>query len=426
MQTRKLSNPSAPDAALAHDIARLRTLLPLRHLSDGEFHTLAAHVEVEVRAPGERLFRCGVDDDWLFYLLDGEASVADSAGDEFTVSAGSIEALHPLSTHAKARVSAQAATSLRYVRLPASLTRSQTRVVARPGIQVEEISDADDEMDSQLLFSIYHALRDDRLELPILPDIALKIRSAAADPQKGAHEIAQLIMVDPALASYCIRIANSAAYAGGAPVVDVRGAVTRLGVQPTRDFVIAHSLRGLFNSPDPRCMALMQGAWSHSTNIAALAFVIARRVSSINPEQALLAGLLHEIGVMVLISQLAEFPDMFHATATLATALKDLKHQVTAMVLRAWSLPETMIKAAFAAEQWNREPGAECQLADILLLAHWHQQEPEFPWAETVPAGGIALLSKLPPEALTCTGRLQIIQEAADELARMRTLLGAG
>ena len=426
MQTRKLANPSAPDAALAHDIARLRTLLPLRHLSDEEFHALAAHVEIEVRSAGEQLFRCGADDGWLFYLLDGEARVADATGDDFTVSAGTIETLHPLSTHAKARVSAEAVTTLRYVRLPAALTRSQPRVVARPGIQVEEISDADDDVDSQLLFSIYHALREDRLELPTLPDIALKIRAAAADPLKGVHEIAQLIMVDPAMASYCIRVANSAAYAGGAPVTNVRDAVTRMGIQPTRDFVIAHSLRGLFNSPDPRCTALMQGAWSHSTNIAALAFVIARRVSNINPEQALLAGLLHEIGVMVLISQLAAFPDMFNSTTTLATALKDLKHQVTAMVLRAWQLPETMVKAAFAAEQWNREPGAEYQLADILLLAHWHQQEPEFPWAEAVPAGGIALLSKLPPEALTYTGRLQVIQEAADELTRMRTLLGAG
>ena len=106
MQTRKLANPSAPDAALAHDIARLRTLLPLRHLTDEEFEALAAHVEVEHRAPGQRLFRCGDDDGWLFYLLDGAASVADAGGDEFTITAGSIEALHPLSTHPKARVSA--------------------------------------------------------------------------------------------------------------------------------------------------------------------------------------------------------------------------------------------------------------------------------------------------------------------------------
>ena len=425
MPSRKLANPSAPDAALAHDLARLRTLLPLRHLSDAEFQALASHVEVERRAPGQRLFHLGDDDGWLFYLLDGTVTVSDGGGDDFTVTAGTIEALHPLSTHPKARVSAHASSDLRYVRVPATLTRAQPRAVARPGIQVEEISEEADDVDNQLLFSIYHALREDRLVLPTLPDVALKIRAAAADPAKGVGEIAQIISVDPALASYCIRIANSAAYAGGEPLSNLRDAVTRVGIDATRDFVMAHAMRSLFDSRDPRCTNLMKAAWSHSANIAALSYVIARRLSRLNPEQALLAGLVHDIGVMVLISQLVDFPALFESQATLATALRELKHQVTAMVLRAWNLPEAMVKAAFAAEHWSREPGAQYQLADVLLLAHWHHQEPEQPWSEPVPAGGIALLARLPPEALTYSGRLQVIQEADEELARMRSLLGA-
>jgi HD-like signal output (HDOD) protein len=372
------------------------------------------------------LFRLGEDDGWLFYLLDGRVLVGDGAGDDFTVTAGTIEALHPLSTHAKARVKADADSVLRFVRVPATLTRAQPRAVgARPNIEVEEISDENEDVDNQLLFSIYHALREDRLELPSLPDIALKIRDAAADPNKGTHEIAQIISVDPALAGYCARIANSAAYAGGEPVANLRDAVNRIGIDATRDFVMAHVVRHLFDSRDPRCTTLMQSAWRHSANIAALSCVLARRLSRVNPEQALLAGLLHDIGVMVLVSQLVHFPDLFKSQATLATALRELKHQVTAMVLRAWNLPETTVKAAFAAEHWSREAGADYQLADILLLAHWHQQLPVPVWAEPVPAGPIALLSKLPNEVLTESGRLQVIHEADEELARMRALLGA-
>lgn len=425
MQPRKLAHPSSKDAAFAHDLARLRTLLPLRHLSDTEFQAIASHVEVEVRAPGQALFRLGEDDGWLFYLLDGRALVSDGGGDDFTVTAGTIEALHPLSTHPKARVSAQADSVLRFVRLPASLTRGQPRVTGRQGIQVEEISDEAEDVDNQLLFSIYHALREDRLALPSLPDVALKIRAAAADPLKGVNEIAQIITVDPALAGYCIRVANSAAYAGGEPVSNVRDAVNRMGIDATRDFVLAHAVRNLFASSDPRCTTLMKAAWNHSAHIAALSYVLARRLSRLNPEQALLAGLLHDIGVMVLISQLVNFPSLFDSPATLATALRELKHQVTAMVLRAWSLPESLVKAAFAAEHWSREPGKDYELADLLLLAHWHQHESAQPWAEAVPVGSIAMLAKLPAESLTESGRLQVVQEAAGELERMRALLGA-
>lgn len=426
MQSLPLANPSAPEAQRAHDLARLRTLLPLRHLSDAEFAALAGHVEVEVRAPRQPVFRLGEDDGWLFYLLDGRVLVGDGAGDDFTVTAGTIEALHPLSTHPKARVKAEADSVLRFVRVPATLTRTQPRAVgARASIEVEEISDENEDVDNQLLFSIYHALREDRLELPSLPDIALKIRDAAADPNKGAHEIAQILSVDPALAGYCVRIANSAVHAGSEPVSNVRDAVNRIGVDATRDFVMAHVVRHLFDSRDQRCTSLMKTAWNHSAHIAALCHVLARRLSRLNPEQALLAGLLHDIGVMVLVSQLVHFPDLFRSQATLATALRELKHQVTAMVLRAWNLPETTVKAAFAAEHWSREPSPDYQLADILLLAHWHQQLPLPPWAEPVPADPIPLLSTLPPDALTESGRLQIIHEADEELGRMRALLGA-
>lgn len=408
------------------DLARLRKLLPLRHLSESEFAEIAAHVQVEACAPGQRLFRSPEDDGWLFYLLTGEVVVTDVADDEFSIRAGSIEALHPLTPHARARVSARAATHLRYVRLPAGLLGQDSRL-ARTGIQVEEITESDDGIDHKLLFAVYHALQEGRLELPMLPDIALKIRTAVADPLKGAHEVAQIITVDPALASYCIRVANSAAYGSREPVADVREAVMRMGLVATRDFVLAHSVRNLFSSRDPRCMALMKGAWTHSANIASISHVIARRLCRLNPEQALLAGLLHDIGVMVLISHLAEFPGAFDAGPTLTTALRELKHQVTAMVLRAWKLPEEVVAASFAAEEWTREPPddvTQFKLADVVLLAHWHQQAPAPLWADPVPAEGIPVLAKLPPESLGENGRLQVVQEAAGDLARMRALLG--
>lgn len=423
MFPQKAPRPAAPPADPSQDLARLRKLLPLRHLSEAEFQALAGHVEVEQCVPGQTLFRFPEDDGWLFYLLEGEAVVSGGADDEFVIRAGSIEALHPLRAHAKARTGARAATVLRYVRLPADLLGTQSRGV-QGGIQVEEISEADDGIDHKLLFAIYHALQEGRLELPTLPDIALKIRAAVADPRKGVHEVAQIITVDPALASYCIRVANSAAYASREPVADVREAVMRMGLDSTRDFALAYSVRNLFSSRDPRCVALMKGAWSHSANIAALSHVIARRLSRLNAEQALLAGLLHDIGVMVLISHLADYPAAFDAGPTLATVLRELKHQVTAMVLRAWKLPEEVVAASFSAEEWTREPPAQFRLADVVLLAHWHQQAPAVPWADPIPTDGIPLLAKLPPEALADNGRLQVVQEAAGDLARMRALLG--
>jgi HD-like signal output (HDOD) protein len=417
-----LSHP--PPTTRESELARLRQLLPLRHLTDAEFAALAAHVEIEHCEAGHGLFRSPKDDGWLFYLLDGEVVVVDADEDEFAIRAGSVEALHPLTPHAAARVAARAASPLRYVRLPAKLL-GRNAPQPRAGIQLEEITAHDDGIDHQLLFAVYHTLQEGRLELPTLPDVALKIRAAVADPRKGAYEVAQIITLDPALASYCIRVANSAAYGSREPVAGVHEAVARMGLVSTRDFALAYSVRNLFQSRNPRCLALMKGAWAHNANIAALCHVIARRVGRINPEQALLAGLLHDIGVMVLISHLADFPSAFDQGPTLGTALRELKHQVGAMVMRAWELPETMVAACFAAEDWKREPPPQLNLADVVLLAHWHQEPPHVLWADPVPTDGVPLLSRLPADWLAGNGRLQVVQEAAGDLGRMRALLGS-
>src|SRR5690606_7350275 len=150
---------------------------------------------------------------------------------------------------------------------------------------------------------------EDRLVLPSLPDVALRIRAAVEDERKGAHDVARIIQADPALAAYCVGIANSAAYAGNG-VTGVQEAVHRMGLGATRDFVIAYSLRGLFKTREPRCLALMQAAWRHNANIGALCHVIARDVTRQNPEQAMLAGLLHDIGVMVIVAALPQHPGL--------------------------------------------------------------------------------------------------------------------
>ena len=78
------------------DLTRLRGLLPLRHLSDAEFDNLTRHADIETRDPDRELFRCGPDDDWLFYLLEGDLRVLDAQSESFQISAGTLEALHPL------------------------------------------------------------------------------------------------------------------------------------------------------------------------------------------------------------------------------------------------------------------------------------------------------------------------------------------
>lgn len=400
---------------------KLHKLLPLRHLSDTEFAALVREFDVDLLDPGETLFRQDSDNQRLFFLLDGTVRVFDADGESFEITAGSIEALHPLSPHPRARIRAVATSALHYAALPAALV--QTRRSVASGIEVEEVEEEAQTVDNEMLLAIYTALRDGTLVLPTLPDIALRIRAAAADPRKGAADIARIILADPALASYCIKVANSAGYAGGAPVTDVTTAVMRMGIGVTRDFIMGHVIRNLFRAKDPRCQVLMRSAWTHSANIAALSFVIARQLTELNPERALLAGLLHDVGVIVLISQLEQFQEIFATRATLRAALRDLRFEITSLVLRAWKLPEDLVSAACVAEEWSEKPAVNFGFGEVLLLAHWHDEETRLPWARPRPALGAPVLNVLPATLFTEGRHLQFVREASEELARLRALL---
>ena len=188
---------------------------------------------------------------------------------------------------------------------------------------------------------------------------------------------------------------------------------------------MAHVVRHLFKSDDLRCTALLRSAWSHSANIASLSFVLAKRLTRLNAEQALLTGLLHDVGVLALVSQLDAFPQLLEHETTLRTVLHDLRYEVSAMVLRAWQLPELMVKASCAAEQWSRPIEEAFGMTEILQLAHWHEPISRLPWAEPLPKDDVPVLVALPAEAFSDSGRLLVVREASEELEKLRALLFA-
>lgn len=399
--------------------------MPFKHLNDEEFVALTAHAATEELKAERVLFNTGRDDNWLFYLLDGAVRITDHSGDSFVVKGGTIESLHPLSPHPKARVRAAAESDIRFIRFPAELLQISAKPVAKAGIEVDEICEDTDAVDQRLLFEICHAIMGQHLVLPTLPDVAIRIRAAVEDDRKGIDDIARIIQADPALAAYCISLANNVAFATSAPASDIREAVMRMGITATRDFITAYSLKGLFQTRHPRCMNLMREAWRHSGQIGALSYVIMRRLGRASPETAMLTGLLHDIGVMVLIAEAQAHEELLQSESTLRAALKELKHQVTGLVLRAWKLPEALINAAFEAENWNRAGRSEIDLGDVLVLAHVHAEPPSAPWSNAIPEQqGLAILKRLPPATLNENGRLQIVSEASEELAKLSVLLG--
>jgi HD-like signal output (HDOD) protein len=155
------------------------------------------------------------------------------------------------------------------------------------------------------------------LTFPTHVNATLKLQRALGDPDCHVEEAARLVQAEPLLAARTVAIANSAAYnRSGNDVTNVRAAVQRVGFRTLGALAASVIVRQLASGvADPLLRAKADQLWQHSANVAALALVIARRVSFVDPDTAMFAGIVHEVGGFYLLSRAAEFPGLLDGGA---------------------------------------------------------------------------------------------------------------
>ncbi len=155
------------------------------------------------------------------------------------------------------------------------------------------------------------------LSFPTHVDATLKLQRALSDPDCHVEEAARLVMTEPLLAARTVAIANSAAYnRAGNDVTNVRAAVQRVGFRTLGALAASVIVRQLASGvSDPLLRAKADQLWQHSASVAALALVIARRVSFVDPDTAMFAGIVHEVGGFYLLSKAGEFPGLLDGGA---------------------------------------------------------------------------------------------------------------
>jgi len=229
-------------------------------------------------------------------------------------------------------------------------------------------------MDNQQV--AFHFLQDIAADLskrevtfPTFANATLKVRKALEDPAIASERIAHVIASEPLLAAKLVQIANSAAVnPGGKPVSDVRSAITRVGFDTVRSVAVAvDQLRAAdeMRKYAPRA----EIAWSHSLQVAALAFVIAQKMTRLNPEEALFAGLVHDIGYFYLLSQAARYPELEADPAALDAVLADWHAAIGQTLLHSFGLSEATLAAVAEHENGHYQMPART-ISDVVTLAN--------------------------------------------------------
>ncbi len=413
-------NPQTEQAAPTVDSASLRQLVPMAELSPDALDEVRRKAGVRELAEGAELFVADQDDQQVYYLLQGQVQVVEVDGQATEVRAGTEESRHPLAPGRPRRATAVARSRIRCLCLDADLM--EVLCPAAPAEPtVEEITADDEDVENRVFYRVYEDYMADRLEVPSLPDLAVRIREAVQDPDVGPGEVARIVQVDPPLVAHLVRIANSALYMGAKPAQDIREAIVRMGLTAARDQVVGFTLKNMYSAKFSFLEERMRELWRRSCMVGAIAFVLARFAGGINPEQALLAGLVNDIGTSVLLTHVGAHPELMADKGKLEATLARLQGQVGAMVLRKWSFPDELVAVPLESRTWDRDSGPKPDLCDVVLLAQLHanlsnpQEGLVLPPMDTVPA-----FKKLDDAQLTPDMRLQAVEEAQNEMAEIQ------
>ena len=262
-----------------------------------------------------------------------------------------------------------------------------------------------------------------RVDLPSVPDIVLKMQRALADENVSNDTVVKVLSAEPVLASKLLNMANSAALnTSGRKIADLRMAVARVGFNIVRSAALSFAVEQLKSAAQFKHLEPMLDAlWKHSVHVAALSHVVARRFTSLNGDTALLAGLMHNVGRIYILTRASSHPTLFADQLTYQSIVRDWHTNVAKALLENWQVADEIVDAVSSYEDLNREMRGPVTLTDVLALASLLQQHKSH-GAMTEPTEPLVwALKRLQVRYVDCQS---VIEESASDIEDLKTVLG--
>ncbi|WP_298190771.1 HDOD domain-containing protein [uncultured Pseudomonas sp.] len=212
------------------------------------------------------------------------------------------------------------------------------------------------------------AIDNDELVLPTLPEVALKVREAAEDPNIGIAQLSKVIGNDAALTARIIKVVNSPLLRTNKEITDLQMAVGRLGINYTCNLATGLAMEQMFQATSDVVDRKMREVWNKSTEIAGICHVLCKHYTRLLPDQATLAGLVHQIGVLPILTYAEEHSELLADSISLNHVIEQIHPLIGDKILRAWDFPEQIAMVPSQYLDFTRD-SAKVDYVDIVQVA---------------------------------------------------------
>jgi HD-like signal output (HDOD) protein len=400
----------------------IKYLVPIRELNPAERMHLSRLVKVRAINLGDKIHYkdCA---DFFIYLLEGKLDLCDEHIEPQLIHGDDLHAQYSLFNNTSANSYIVASSSCKLL----LVEREQFNVLMDDDIVMEsdQINTDISYIETNIYNEIFQAIESEKLKLPSLPEVALKVKSAIAKDDMGVDDIARIAESDPAIVVRLIQVANSPMTRGVEPVNSIHDAIVRLGLSMTQNLVVSFSMKQLFESDQQILKVRMKQMYKHSVEISAISFALSKKLKRFDADQLLLAGLIHDIGVIPILTYIDETGLEIHSEKEVDSVIAKLRSAVGSLVVKSWGFSEDMVSVVEQAENWFKNGSDKIDMSDIVIVAQiysllQHKKLDALPDIKKVPV--FKRMFKEEPDSEFVMNVLNDAQEMIDEVTQVLSI----
>jgi len=225
------------------------------------------------------------------------------------------------------------------------------------------------ELEDQIVNELLDEIDSEQMVLPSLPEVALKVRDALESDDASSAELASVISTDAALTVRLMQVANSPLMRGQHKIDSIDMAVTRMGSAMVKSVVNGLIVKQIFQPTTEISDKKFREFWQHSTQVAAISHALAS-LARLRPDQALLGGLIHDIGTLPIIKRAEDIPQLLDDEVLLDNIIQRAHTQIGKAMLKKWEFPDELVAVAEKHEDLQRNHEGAADYVDLIMAAN--------------------------------------------------------
>jgi HD-like signal output (HDOD) protein len=402
------------------DISTLRRIKSAAGLSDDHLIALANQLEVYHADKQELLLNCGSVEKTSLYIVKGQVSLNAQDGKTRLIMVDETQELKPVAQLRPCIYDVRALGPVDYMKID---TQRFADFVESAGTSPIDISVHtlfnDEDEDNSIVNHLYHNLMDKSILLPDLPSVAGRIQRIYDDESTDVNALVRILISYPDVAR---KIKNVARYSQNfdlSVTEKTRRSIEHLGILAVYCLIMTYSVGKLVKRLPRNHMQLVSSFWDHSLNVAAISRILAKNTRLVSPDLAMLAGLIHGIGVLVIDDFLLQHSELMLDHLEIDHAIQVLRPEISSLLLRKWDFRDDLILVAEECGDWSRDKEGPADLCDLVLVANYlglmkNNRDQSLPHVDSMPA--IGKLGITPEESIDAIKESAIVRKNIEKL----------